>query len=273
MSQARITTVNLLKKASNRRIRSARIAFWRAESKTLRKKHKALLTGASLLTLALTLLHVLLSYEVWKLLAHANAPHAFRAAFITVSTVFGISLFSLLNIGGRRLTLLLYRNERWEHPDKINVGELFYPFGKKSDRKKCARLLRRIYKKLFITLSLIAASVFALAYFGRTAGLTVCIVSAMLLFLVSPQSRSLEWLFLIDSAGDKTLTPRKLSAYSMLSHEKDGRRITRIKRTRALLSLPLFIFGTPIFCLTALWTLDAVYAECVSSELQRSTVA
>ncbi len=265
MSYTKIKTVNLLTKMSAGKKRSARLAFWQSESKALRKKHRSVLTGASLLTVSLTLLHILLSIESVRLLHFINAPYGVIAAFITLSVIFGTAMLSLLNLGGRRLALLLYRAKDSEC-DNINVGELFFPFGRKKDRKKCSKLMMRTLKKLVAFAVITVLSVLCFIFTGLKAGIISAALILLLSVIFSPQGRAIEWIFTLGLSGG-SMPPEKLSAYAMLSRTRDGKKLASAKRKLRLISLITFFTGYPIFALMRLWTLDAVFAECVSSEL------
>ncbi len=262
-----IKTANTCKKCSRIGKRRARIAFWRAESKNLRKKHRALLNGASLLTVIILTAHVLLCAEVFKILKILGASEIILRLFVASALVFGFVILSLLNIGGRHLALSLYRKERTPNSDKITVGELFYSFGSKKRRSKSAHLLYSDLKKylLWIT-ALLIPILFYVSLGSNTITIAVSVICA--LFIIFPsQSTSLEWIFELKRRfGEGSVNCKAMSRYATNGREKELRKIKSKVRACFVLSCLLPIFGLILYFPYS-WSNNAVCAECVYSEL------
>ncbi len=267
MSCMKIKAANLKKKQSARKKRSARLQFWLSESRALRKRNRKTLTGAAILTVSLTMLYAILGVKLCRLLYTLSVPHELLAAVSTATAVFGIMLFSALNFGGRRLALLLYRKAGLAHNERITVGELFYSFGEKENRKVFSVILRKVFRAITVLTAISLILLAGFAFLGKTAGtvLSASVVFCVLLFF--PQSRAAEWLFILDRRGSKTLPCKRLSSYAMLSHSGETKRLFFFKLKRAVISIPTLAIGY----LPYAWALDSVSTECISSELIRRT--
>ncbi len=262
-----ILTANIGKKRKHYDKSHARLSFWKAESKALRKKHRSLLNGAAALTVIILTAHILICAEIYRLLRFIGALEQFRLLFIGAAIVIGFIVFSLLNIGGRHLALSLYRKERTPNPQKITVGELFYSFGSKKRRYKSTKILYSDFKKAIFTsiLLLIPLLFFVSLGFHK---ISIAVAVFCTIFIIFPsQKSSIEWIFeLKHRKGSLSAEPNRMSSYAVIGREKELRKMQNKARLRFILGCTI-PFGLAFIYFPYAWTADAVRAECVSSEL------
>ncbi len=263
-----IISANIGKKQSRIGKRRARIAFWKSESKTLRKKHRSILVGAALLTVIILAAQILLCSEICSILRKLGVSKALQIIFIGASVVFETILFSLLNLGGRHLALSLYRKERTPNAQKITVGELFYSFGSKKRRSKSAYVL---YSDLRKAISFLFILLIPLLFYASLGTHKITLFTSLIctLFVIFPsQSKALEWIFRLDrKTGESSAEPCSLSKYAVIGREKELGKMKNKARLRFALGCLIPIFGLAFIYFPYAWSNEAVCADCVSSEL------
>ncbi len=260
-----IISANICKKHSGKR--RARIAFWESEGKVLRKKHRSLLYGAALLTVIILLSHILFCAEIYGLLRLLSVNEYVCRIFACTSVIFGVMIFSLLNLGGRHLALSLYRKERTPDVKKITVGELFYSFGSRKRRIKSSHVLYADLKRFIFAFFIVTLPfLFYIAIGLHQITIFAAIVCSLLIIFPS-QRASIQWIFELKRRKKKSPAPHDMSRYAVIGREKELRKMTNKARLRFILGCFIPVFGLAFIYFPYAWANDAVRAECVASEL------
>ena len=257
---------------SERKLRSLRLRYWKRESRRLRREHAGLLFGAALLIMALMTAYAAVFCAIYCIIGrYFIITDTFTVVYASAAVFLGLMLYGLLFIGGKRLAFSFY-GEGNKKNDGINP--LFYAFSGKKNFAGSLKILFLFFVHIFWTFAA-ALAAFVLWRLSGSIAAIVCGTVVILLFLLSAQKHSLEWLFIMKgkNKGESGVGDTgggyagKMSRYAMSGRSRESLGASLSAAMRFIIGAALFGVGLLFVYFPYAWTLDAARCACIAEEL------
>lgn len=251
-----------------------RLRYWKRESKRLRRGHAGLLFGAALLILAIMTAYAAVFFAIYYFVGrYFILTDTFTVVYVSAAVFLGLMLYGLLFIGGKRLAFSFYGEGRSD-----GINPLFYAFSGKKNFAGSLKILLLFFVHIFWTLAA-AIAAFVLWRLSGSTAFIICGAVLILLFLLSAQKHSLEWLFIMKEKGkgesgtetDIGDTGRgyagKMSRYAMSGRGRESLGASLSAALRFVIGCALLGVGLLFVYFPYAWTLDAARCACIAEEL------